>query len=73
MNVTLSVFRPLGKVFEVEEKDMTAVTALASCGIAYILKYIDASFKGGQEIGIDAKTIARNSNPDRERRSLALA
>ena len=53
--MTLSVFRPLGKVFEVEEKDMTAVTALASCGIAYILKYIDASFKGGQEIGIDAK------------------
>lgn len=53
--MTLSVFRPLGKVFEVDEKDMTAVTALASCGIAYILKYIDASFKGGQEIGIDAK------------------
>lgn len=51
----LAVFRPLGKVFEVEEKDMTAVTALASCGIAYILKYIDAAFKGGQEMGIDCK------------------
>lgn len=43
----------LGKVFEVQENQMMALTALASCGIAYIFKYIDASIKGGVEMGVE--------------------
>lgn len=50
-----SIFSPLGQTFIVEEKQMTAVTALASCGIAYILKYIDAATAGGVEMGIERK------------------
>ena len=30
---------------------MTAGTSLASCGIAFALKYIDASIRGGVELG----------------------
>lgn len=40
--------------------EMPAVTALASCGIAYALKYILASTEGGIEMGVpadDAKAI----------------
>ncbi|MBR4402761.1 MAG: pyrroline-5-carboxylate reductase [Flavobacteriales bacterium] len=47
------IFMALGKVFVVPETDMTAVTALSSCGIAYILKYIDAATRGGEDMGID--------------------
>lgn len=48
-----SLFDALGKTFAIEEAQMTAMTALASCGIAYAYKYIDASIKGGVEMGID--------------------
>ncbi len=47
-----SLFAPLGKVFLIEEQQMGAATALASCGIAYALKYIDASIAGGAEMGL---------------------
>lgn len=47
------IFSSLGEVFVVQESDMTAVTALSSCGIAYILKYIDAAICGAEEMGID--------------------
>ncbi|MDD4819273.1 MAG: pyrroline-5-carboxylate reductase [Flavobacteriales bacterium] len=48
-----SIFIPLGETFMVKEEQMTAVTALASCGIAYILKYIDAATAGGVELGVE--------------------
>lgn len=48
-----SLFDTLGEVFWVREDQMTAVTALASSGIAYALKYIDAAVKGGVEMGLD--------------------
>lgn len=60
MDFVKSLFDTMGRSFVVEERLMSAVTALASCGIAYILKYIDASIKGGVEIGIpsaDARNI----------------
>ena len=47
-----SLFDALGEVFEVDETQMTAVTALSSSGIAYALRYIDAAVKGGVEMGL---------------------
>lgn len=49
----VSLFDALGEVFEVKEEQMTAVTALASSGIAYALRYMDAAVKGGVEMGLD--------------------
>ncbi|MBP3331628.1 MAG: pyrroline-5-carboxylate reductase [Tidjanibacter sp.] len=53
-----NIFAAMGEVFAVEEPLMGAVTALSSCGIAYILKYIDASINGGVKLGIE-QTEAR--------------
>lgn len=52
-DMIISLLNALGKTFVVEESQMAAMTSLASCGIAYIYKYIDASIKGGVEMGID--------------------
>lgn len=48
-----SIFEALGTVYEIEERQIQAATALSSCGIAYALRYIDASAKGGEELGIE--------------------
>lgn len=48
------LFAPMGKTMILEEKDMTAACALASCGIAYALRYIRAASEGGVELGIPA-------------------
>lgn len=47
----LRLFGELGEVFEIAESQMTAGTALASSGIAYAFKYIDAAMRGGQALG----------------------
>ena len=47
------VFGALGRVYNIREEQMQAATALASCGIAYALRYIDASCKAGVESGIE--------------------
>ncbi len=52
-DMIISLLNGLGKTFVVEESQMSSLTALSSCGIAYIYKYIDASIKGGIEMGID--------------------
>lgn len=49
----LKLFGELGQVFEIEEPQMTAGTALASSGIAYALKYIDAAMRGGEAMGFE--------------------
>lgn len=51
--MVVGLFEALGSVFVVEQSQMIAVTALASCGIAYAFKYIDAALAGGVEMGID--------------------
>jgi pyrroline-5-carboxylate reductase len=48
-----TLFEALGEIFYVEEREMTACTALASAGIAYALRYIDAAMRGGEALGID--------------------
>ena len=48
----MELFKALGDVFVIGEKDITAVTALSSSGIAYALRYLDAASAGGEQMGI---------------------
>lgn len=48
------LFSRLGDVKVIEEKLFPAATALASCGIAYALRYIRAATEGGVELGFRA-------------------
>jgi pyrroline-5-carboxylate reductase len=54
-----TLFAALGEIFDVEESEMTACTALSSAGIAYALRYIDAAMQGGQALGLDAEKSLR--------------
>lgn len=45
------IFDTTGETMFVEEKMLAAGTTLASCGIAYAMRYIRASSEGGVEIG----------------------
>lgn len=47
----VSIFSELGEVEVVSEQMITAGTSLASCGIAFALRYLDASIRGGVELG----------------------
>lgn len=48
-----TLFAALGEIFDVDESEMTACTALSSAGIAYALRYIDAATQGGAALGLD--------------------
>ncbi len=59
-----NIFSQLGPVMVVEEKQLAACTALASCGIAFAMRYIHASAQGGVEIGVraaDAQKIVEHT------------
>lgn len=78
----VEIFSELGEAMLVDESNMPAATSLASCGIAYALRYIRAAMEGGVELGFradDAKHIvmqtlrgavdileANNSHPEAE-------
>ncbi len=49
------MFNELGNAMVVEERLMNAGTALASCGIAYAMRYIRAAIEGGVEMGFYPK------------------
>ena len=54
------LLRAVGEVMVVEERQMGACTALSSCGIAYVMRYIRAACEGGVELGLypnQARTI----------------
>lgn len=56
----VEVFSELGEAMLVEEELIPAGTSLASCGIAYAMRYIRAAMEGGVELGMradDAKRI----------------
>ena len=40
------------KTIYIEEKNIAAATALCSCGIAYVMKYVQACVQAGIELGI---------------------
>lgn len=59
-NAIVEIFSELGKAMLVEEGQIAAGTSLASCGIAYALRYVRAAMEGGVELGFradDAKQI----------------
>lgn len=47
----LRLFAPMGKTMLITEEQMPAATSLASCGIAFALRYIRAAMEGGVELG----------------------
>ena len=49
----LDAFTQMGFALEVDESMMNAGTHLASCGIAYAMKYIQAAAAGGELLGFD--------------------
>jgi pyrroline-5-carboxylate reductase len=48
------VFDELGNTLVVDEHLLSAGTTLASCGIAYAMRYVRASVEGGVELGFKA-------------------
>ena len=53
------LFEALGYALVVEEKLIPAGTALASCGIAFAMRYIRAAMEGGVELGFRPEEAAR--------------
>ncbi len=51
----LHLFNEMGLSMLVPEDKIAATTALTSCGIAYVLKYIQAAMQAGVEMGIRPK------------------
>ena len=49
----------LGKTFITDEQHLGAGTTLASCGIAYAMRYIRAAAEGGVELGFKADDAKR--------------
>ena len=45
------IFAAMGEVLVVEERLLAAGTTLASCGLAYAMRYVRAASEGGVEIG----------------------
>lgn len=48
------VYSRLGSLKVIEERQLPAATALASCGIAYAMRYVRAAVEGGVELGFRA-------------------
>ena len=48
----LEIFNRSGKAFQIKEKDMNACMVLASCGIAFFLRFIRAAAEGSVELGL---------------------
>ena len=56
----VSIFDEMGHTLITDEQHLAAGTTLASCGIAYAMRYIRAASEGGVELGFkadDAKKI----------------
>ncbi len=54
-----SVFDTIGLTIVCEEKVLPAGTTLASCGIAYVMRYVRAASQGGVELGFRAADAQR--------------
>lgn len=51
----LRLFNEMGLSMLIPEEKMAAATSLTSCGIAYVLKYIQAAMQAGIEMGLRPK------------------
>ncbi|MCR5159946.1 MAG: NAD(P)-binding domain-containing protein [Prevotella sp.] len=59
-DLVTALFEKMGQVIITDEQHLAAGTTLASCGIAYAMRYIRAASEGGVELGFkadDAKHI----------------
>lgn len=54
-----SLFSAMGYAATIDEKLISAATSLASCGIAYAMRYIRAAAEGGVELGFRPDEAAR--------------
>lgn len=50
--MVLDLFNKFGMSILIPEEKMSAATSLTSCGIAYVLKYIQAAMQAGIELGL---------------------
>lgn len=50
--MVLDLFNKFGMSILIPEEKMAAATSLTSCGIAYVLKYIQAAMQAGIELGL---------------------
>ncbi len=58
--IVVDIFNEMGNALITDEQHLAAGTTLASCGIAYAMRYIRAASEGGVELGFkadDAKKI----------------
>lgn len=58
--IMMTLFNEMGRSMLIEEKLFAAGTSLASCGIAYVMKYVQAAMQAGIEAGLrpkDAMTL----------------
>lgn len=46
------LFTPMGRVLLLPEEKLAAATSLTSCGIAYVLKFVQAAMQAGTEMGL---------------------
>ena len=51
----LDIFNQMGLAMLIPEEKIAATTAMTSCGIAYVLKYIQAAMQAGIELGVYPK------------------
>ncbi len=54
-NLVIDLFNKMGKTALIPDELMAAATVLASCGVAFALRYIRAAMQGGVEIGFGAE------------------
>lgn len=59
INEVVEMFDCLGETMVIDEMHLPAATALASCGIAYAMRYVRASVEGGVELGFKAQAAQR--------------
>ena len=53
--LVMNIFNALGKAILIDERSMQSCTALTSCGIAFLFRYIRAATLAGTEMGIPPK------------------
>ena len=55
----IDLFDEMGETLITDEQHLGAGTTLASCGIAYAMRYIRAAAEGGVELGFKADDAKR--------------
>ena len=55
LSLIQNLFNEMGVAMLIEESQFPAATALTSCGIAYVFKYVQAAMQAGVELGIKPK------------------